>query len=48
MKTKEDIQDRIKWIENAIDDKDCQIEAIQIRLYAQLSILEWVLEDKKC
>lgn len=43
MKTIEEIEKKKEWIIKALDDKDNQTEAQQIKLYAQLDLINWIL-----
>ena len=43
MKTIEEIEQRKEWIIKALDDSDNQTETQQIKLYAQLDLINWVL-----
>ena len=43
MKTIEEIEKKKEWIIKALDDSDNQTEAQQIKLYAQLDLINWIL-----
>jgi len=45
MKNKEEILKRIEWIKRALNDDDCDNDVMQTRLYAQLEILNWVIQE---
>lgn len=46
MKTETEIKKRLEWILKAIDDEDNQSEIQQIKLYAELNLLKWIMEVK--
>lgn len=43
MKTKDEIMKRIEWLKKAINDADCDTTFMQVKLYSQLEMLEWVI-----
>lgn len=43
MKTIEEIEKKKEWIIKALDDSDNQTEAQQIKLYAKLDLINWIL-----
>ncbi len=43
MKTIEEIEQKKEWIVKALDDSDNQTEAQQLKLYAQLDLINWIL-----
>ena len=45
MKTKEEIQKRLDWLIKALDDKDNQTETQQIKLYAQIDLIHWMIDE---
>ena len=45
MRSEDDILKRIEWTKKAINDKDCDTTFMQVKLYAQLEMLEWVLQE---
>lgn len=45
MRSEDEIMKRIEWTKKAINDKDCDTTFMQVKLYAQLEILGWVLQE---
>ena len=45
MRSEESIKNRISWLKKAINDEDNDTTFMQVKLYAQLEILEWVLHE---
>lgn len=45
MRSKDEILKRIEWTKKAINDKDCDTTFMQVKLYAQLEMFEWVLQE---
>ena len=45
MRSEDEILKRIEWLKKAITDKDCDTTFMQVKLYAQLEMLEWVLQE---
>ena len=45
MRSEDEIKKRIEWTKKAINDKDCDTTFMQVKLYAQLEMLEWVLQE---
>jgi hypothetical protein len=45
MRSEDEIMKRIEWTKKAINDKDCDTTFMQVKLYAQLEILEWTLQE---
>ena len=43
MKTKEEIEKRLKWCLDALDDEDNNTELQQAKIWAQYETLRWVL-----
>lgn len=46
MKTEDEIRKRIEWVEDAIEDEDNLMEFAQIKLYAQLDTLKWIIGEQ--
>jgi hypothetical protein len=42
MKTEEQIEQRLQWLIKALDDEENQQEATQIKLYAQIDLINWI------
>ena len=42
MKTETEIRERLNWLLNALDDKDNQTQAQQIKFWAQIDFIKWL------
>ena len=42
MKTEKEIQERLNWLVNALDDADNKTQLQQAKLYAQIDFIKWL------
>ena len=47
MKSIEKLNKKLEWLLKAIDDEENQSEIQQVKLWAQIDLLRWILEKEK-
>ena len=47
MKSEDEIKSRLQWLIAALDEFDNQSEIMQVKLYAQIDFIKWVLQEDK-
>lgn len=46
MKSIEELNKKLEWLLKSVDDEENQSEIQQVKLWAQIDLLRWILEKK--
>lgn len=46
MRTEDEIKSRLQWLIAALDEAENQSEIMQVKLYAQIDFIKWLLQEE--
>ena len=45
MRSEDEIKSRLQWLITALDEPENQSEIMQVKLYAQIDFIKWLLKE---
>ena len=45
MRSEDEIKSRLQWLISALDELENQSEIMQVKLYAQIDLIKWILQE---
>lgn len=45
MRSEDEIRERLQWLIAVLDESENQSEIMQVKLYAQIDFIKWVLQE---